>query len=369
MEKIKKFFLLVIFWSSFWNLSCLSQINYGFEVKCDSSYKQELNTKKVFLIGEFHNQSGNIETAIGYLNLLHQNGIYPKYWLVEDGAAYAYLFNHFLETGDEHTLSLIEDGLEARMYYREIRRYHNSLSKKNKFSIVGIDSRKDLSIIHNAIRLNIIKYFSDIDTITTSKKFPNLYIKSLVESILANNKPEFTKGKYLLYDINGISEMLIEKDSVRFNNKELKKNLREILAGFHLECERKHLFYRFESKAFKIKREQFLTNNLSRLFLLDSTSSAFGQFGIYHVVLGHKIEEEVFNFATEINSGRNNPFLKDKVSENLIWYSTIGTKPYAKLNLKLNHYINKLKNLKKDAPQITKINNRNYILLNNKNKQ
>lgn len=351
--------LLILFLFS--TLNNYSQIKNSINFNKDTFINKEIKAKKIHLIGEFHNISGNLRIGAGYLNHLNSSNIFPKYWIIERGYAYSYLFNYFLETGDEYCLSLLEYYEDTKKFYQGIREYWNQLEKDKKFRFIGVDSENDIYRTYYVLRLVIMKEIN-LGNILNKKETK---ITKIIDSFLSIKTPELYDKKILKNDLYSLSEALNTSDSNEINNIETRFELKKMINSYKFDKEQNRFFYKFESIDYKKRRELFLVNSFQTNTVLDTNTHVFGQLGIYHVLLNFEIEKGETNFATKINSGLFGNFLKNQVSDNIIWYKSVPLKHYKKLNLNLKHYKNEFNKLKENNIVIKGIENHNFILYKN----
>lgn len=352
LKKIALYFFLVLAL----RLTCQVS-NSIYEISDPDTVSKDYTKIRLFLTGEFHYQPGNLNLMLSYWEHLNKNNIYPMYIIEEQGPSVGYTLNKYLETGDEYLLDLLESYEASKPLYRALFKYRNELPENKKFYFVGVDIEQYYYITEYAIRNILIKEpYENTDSLPYEVR----YVYSLLKQI---NRPDITSTKLLKKLIKKTSDIMKTKDSTIILNwagKEWEK-LKEIIASFELSSKRKHLLINNESAKFFKEREDFMLNNVYRLYKKDSTTTAYGHFGIYHIQLSPetKTKKEIKScFASLLNSNPKYYILNGRISSNSIFYGYIKFKHYKFLGASETEVKNQLSKMPNNSLALFELRNR-----------
>lgn len=302
-----------------------------------------LSSIKLFLTGEFHYQPGNFNIMLSYWDFLNKNQIYPKYIIEEQGPSYAYLFNKYLETGDNYLLDLMEGYEGSKKLYKQIRFYRNNLPSDKKFYSVGVDIEQYSYMTMYALRDILMRSFSNIKDIDT---LPD-ELWSLHQEVKTMDRPDLWRRKDLKKTISKISKAIKTKDSIiikSWSGNDFQQ-VQNIIKSFDLSLKRKRLFLNNEGKKFQKAREELMTKNIYDIYLKDSSAISYGHFGLNHIQLS--LKGKYNSLAVILNSDRKYNVLNNKICSNTIYYSYFKKKDYKSLNLdyiKINEKLRTMEN-------------------------
>lgn len=124
----------------------------GFPVEYDAAVPNallspaHLAAHDLFLSGETHGVAWNDPVNLQYFQMLHRQGR-VRCLLMECGPSMAWLGSRYLEDGDEQWLTWMMNSvqgtaactLERRVFWRQLRRFQETLPPSDRFQVVGID--------------------------------------------------------------------------------------------------------------------------------------------------------------------------------------------------------------------------------------
>jgi hypothetical protein len=356
-------------------------------------------SKKIFFTGEDHRFiDANNSTTLAFLKYLNQKqGV--NHLMLELGYSWGEIANRYIQTGDSSLFQLLQYSSHKsfNVFFKELYEYNKNLSPENKVQIHGIDVERfyELALLH----LNYL--------IPKKKEVPNELILS-IESIQS-------LAKYV--EIQGLQENEDEEDeeaTEEYNSEENEENeynssldiskysifqsIDSILSDFHKNKKLYELylgdnFAEFEKITQELRdykqwriyenssmvqrfifRENYMFQNMKRLFVEYPNAKFYGQFGRCHVsLIRTKDDCNWVDFRSIANRLQEFEPTQDKVVSIGIFYAS---KPEYESSRMVKQY---MKDLAKKAPEneinifsldtsIIKEVKYNYILIDKKAK-
>ena len=156
----------------------------------------------LFFVGEIHEVSTSPKIDVAMFKQLHKIAGVRTY-VAEMDIAQAYFINEYIRGSDEFELKYIlkewvvgigQKSAEVREKYTALREYYQSLSKSEKFEIVGIEMNTDFELIRKLLTMKLILNEKELNIDDDSlivwgqKKLPKL---------IEDNKTKLSKIDYL----------------------------------------------------------------------------------------------------------------------------------------------------------------------------
>jgi len=196
---------------------CVDLGQNAFE-NCEN-FNIDIENKKLIILGEKHYMAQNSIIQVDLL--IHLNMKFGvKYLLIEFGRAEAYLYNQYLQTGDEWYLNYTFGGCNGYQEFlssmKKLYEYNSGLSSSNKIIIHGLDFEREPGLSASMYKLlsnhsdevkvkrliNII--YNRLDTIGVERDTKD-YIYFLREKISEISFPKDGSGKMINTIINNNS--------------------------------------------------------------------------------------------------------------------------------------------------------------------
>lgn len=264
MKYFPSIIFAILFLSSFLSAYAQDTVVYCVDLKrTDFEHynvlNQDIEGKKVIMIGENHRMGASaIIQADLFMHLNKRFGV--RHLLIEFGRAEAYLYNQYLQTGDEwylnHTFHGYKRYKESFSGWKKLYDYNSGLDASKKLVVHGLDVEREPGL--SATMYKLLSVYEDnpqikglinsvkirLDTIGIVRK-PQDFVDYLTDRILAVSLPEDENKKII--------------DEILYTN--------PFLSNF--------------SDRDKCMAETFMQ--------LDSTNEVFlGQFGFAHAMLDNK---------------------------------------------------------------------------------
>ena len=270
---------------------------------------------KIHLVGEIHYKPVNQEIRFLYLRLLNSLGIYPKYIVREEGEAASFIRNLYFETGNEFYLNQVSVMNPYRAEDIELKKYYLSLPEEKRFQFKGMDVEYSFYKPHFVIAYIFRKHRASL--IDSLNFFDKEQLCALTESILEKQDPYTWDKKLVRKDVDSLIGWFRCEDSVLLKNtlgQEDYSLIKRILRGYVLGKGDLRLA-NSRSGEYNIEREKFLCDNLYQLYLRDTSSYYYGQFGMAHVILSAE---------DTIKRALNNPSFVSQLYSSAFYSSTNG---------------------------------------------
>ncbi len=213
----------------------LSKNNEVLNLETESKIKMldtEFLENSVFLFGENHGASEPHQVDLILFKQLHQRANL-RYYIAEIDAAKAWMLNKYLQDGDENWLKKIfkswinESAQWANksnyVKYQKLREFYQSLPKKDRFKIIGIDTVQDYDLLKESLKNLIPNKIKDgklkdliaiIDTVSPKGR-KILGIKA--REINTNQKSYSTDLQYFINSLSYLGAGMY-RDSIMFRN-------------------------------------------------------------------------------------------------------------------------------------------------------
>lgn len=222
---------------------------------------QDIEDKKIIMLGEEHYMAANtILQADLFIHLNKQFGV--RHLLIEFGRAEAYLYNQYLQTGDEwyinHTNPGFNKSEEFLSSWKKLYDYNSRLDSSKKLVVHGLDFEREPGLSASLYKL-----------LSAYESTPQ--IKRLINSI----------------------KIRLDTIGIERRNKEYVYSLRESINALSLlEDENKKIIDEIINNDFFLfisvgpERDMYMTQNF---LALDTTDEVYlGQFGFTHTMLDHE---------------------------------------------------------------------------------
>lgn len=289
------------------------------------------NSSKIFLIGKEQPGKENLAVDISFLRKLNADNIFPKYIILETGHAKAFILNRYLENGEIDLLKdlFILDSV-SQNHYAKLREIHRNLSPDRKFSFIGVNYDFDYEATHLALRYLLLneKEFSENTMCTSGLKYINYderfnyLICTFIDQRLSDSRAK--EDIELMLDIlnSKDSSLVIKKMGTKYNEAKM------VLNSYLLSKQRKNsfIYYTPGDREFQKKREDFITNNIYKLFLKDTAAYIFGSFTSCYTLFKEPdtLKIGVFNsFANSLNYSGKYPYTNNKICASVTIYGYI----------------------------------------------
>ncbi len=196
------------------SLYCVDVQQMDFK-QCDA-FNQDIEGKKMIMIGEEHHQVVNSILQTELLIYLNQQfGV--RHLLIEFGRAEAYLYNQYLQTGEEwylnHTFQGFNQYKEFFTYWKKLYDYNMGLDNSKKLVVHGLDFEREPGL--SASLSKLLEAYADhpqvknlqdtlkmrLDTIGVERD-TKAYIYHLRKSIPSLALPEGENKKVIDYIIS-----------------------------------------------------------------------------------------------------------------------------------------------------------------------
>jgi len=248
-----------------------------------------LKQKKLFLVGETHGVSSNPIVMLKCIRYLYEYAGMRRL-LIEASPGEAFLYNQYLGTGDENTVSLCWDfrTKEYQEYWREVFAFNATKSAGERIKVIGLDFESDIA------------FARVIEIMKPKDKVPPLHLQPLLDSlslILAKKgRPDYLHRNLFLSFVQNY-----QKDKSSF----------EIYFGKYFASLLPILGNKASFQMPKFRDEEMVANFYAQTDWKDTTVSYFGSLGCQHTYLndGH-------SFACLLNKQN----LKDKVLSIPVYY-------------------------------------------------
>lgn len=321
---------------------------------CQASDEMHCNNySKIFLIGKEQPGKENLAVDISFLRKLNADNIFPKYIILETGHAKAFILNRYLENGEIDLLKdlFILDSV-TQNHYVKLRAIHENLSPDRKFSFIGVNYDFDYEATHLALRYLLLneKEFSENTMCTSGLKYINYderfnyLICTFIDQRLSDSRAK--EDIELMLDIlnSKDSSLVIKKMGVKYNEAKM------VLDSYLLSKQRKNsfIYYTPGDKEFQKKREDFITNNIYKLFLKDTTAYIFGSFTSCYTLFKEPVPDkvDVFNtFANSLNYNGKYPLTNNKICASIIIHKDLLKQQSKDYGLNKNELVNEYKAL------------------------
>jgi hypothetical protein len=303
---------------------------------CEQTSDNNLKGNKLHLIGEYHHKFNNEKLQLTYLQLLHQNGIFPKYFIMERGSAHSYIFNKYFLTEDESLLDLVFILKSDKDLFKELHKYRCSLEDDKKFEIAGVDYNDYVDLVHFVIKDLLLSNLHKKDSTLYNKviKYNNYansdsLILNLAVSFKLKERPQVWDWNALRKDLKRFSGILESTDSLQLLNVvgEDIKFIKDVLQAYEEPLKNKNLY----SQANQFTRDKYMAGNIYGLLSRDSNVVMIGQLGSAHVQ--KRWPDGKINLAYLLNNDPSFRRLNNRVFTNTIIYKTFPNRIYKSLNL------------------------------------
>lgn len=326
-------------------------------------------TKKIFFTGEDHRFiEANNSTTLAFLKYLNQKqGV--NHLMLELGYSWGEIANRYIQTGDSALFELLQYSSHKsfNVFFKDLYEYNKNLSPENKIQIHGIDVERfyELALLH----LNFL--------IPSTKEVPNELILS-IESIQSLAKYVEIQG--LQEKENEEEEESTEEDSseeedeysssLDISKYSIFQSIDSILSDFQRNRKLYAVFLdsnftEFEKITQELKiykqwriyensnmvqrfifRENYMFQNMKRLFEEFPNAKFYGQFGRCHVsLIKTKDDCNWVDFRSIANRLQEYKHTKDKVVSIGIFYAS---KPEYESSRMVKQY---MKDLAKKVPE------------------
>ncbi|MCG2615076.1 hypothetical protein LZZ85_12325 [Terrimonas sp. NA20] len=199
IKKLFIFFTLFVFISG---ISAQSKIADCLREELMTSTPQQLNKltdqlvlslpgKRFYLVGESHTFLANNDLQLELLRSLHGQGVYNV--ACELPHATCFLYNQFLETGDEQILADLRPAATYKLL-KKVREFNLSLPKEQQIRYYGID----YSDPQHGLR-NLYKSLRSIRSYVTSKSLP---LDTLIGHYLSKDSISMSDARLLCPQLN-----------------------------------------------------------------------------------------------------------------------------------------------------------------------
>ena len=255
--------------------SCVSQNETNELINDSIANAFRVKKNKIFIIGEFSNQSSNKFINYSILTALNKSGIYPRYLISDFGNAKAFLINNYLITGLECDLDNVSPIKSDRSFFLSLHKYRTTLPDSLKFYAKGVTFDNTITYTYLALyellkkidfkKMNNLKYNFPKEVISDFLKTDELaatnnQMKRFVEDFYKDYLMDSTSFKNILdYDYSAFKDIIFSYEKYLILNKNNKKQRNEI--------------------------EELTAENIYKIIKEDSTAVLFGQFGNYHIPL------------------------------------------------------------------------------------
>lgn len=232
---------------------------------------ETMNGCKVFLMGEVHGVAVNPEMSFTLLNYFYHRAN-VRHYLIEYGAAEAYLIQRYLDTGDE---SWLDDTWSVQMeeyqtFWRKLYRFNQSVTEK--VDVIGLDFDND----HLCAKA--------ILSLCPAGAQPGPEISVLLDSARANCKRKsFLEDRFISWFRTHFDAHEMEYADYFGDNYELVRRFAVNYASY----------WKFKD------RDYYMMNNFTELDP-DTAHGYFGAFGWYHAeqstkgTLANRLNAELF---------------------------------------------------------------------------
>lgn len=257
----------------------------------------EIEGNKIILLGEIHGVAANQKLEEKLIRYIKEKTNF-KYLLVEDSYSGAYFINKYLETGDIKILEKLFKSLKGTYAYtednyrlfKELYEYNQSLPKKDRIMLVGVDIEHQPTISFD--------YIKDI--------LPKEEAPEEIETIINDLRHKsWVNYNDILESLNNNREIYIEY-------------LDENYLGFNLVIENlknRAAAYDVDEKDWDQVRDEMMYNNFITIDNYLDDGIYFGQWGM------NRIFQEKFDgvdwFASRVNNTKK---YKGKILPVNFWY-------------------------------------------------
>lgn len=248
----------------------------------------DLKEKDIFLTGENHGVSANVELRMKFLRYF-KNKTNFKYYLWELPYSTAYFLNKYLETGDKRRLNQAYSPLKGTdaynkddyKHWEEVYKFNQNLDKANKISVIGID------IEHQPI--NALKFIEETFLLVMEKN-PWKDLAYFIEGILEALDRIIKKVKQIAHPRDLRNSKLIKDFSYKLN-RDLKRRqaLYEKVLGedyFSVKLVNENLLNMYQvygGNNFNHIRDGKMYKNFIKIYREIPYGKYYGQLGLSHI--------------------------------------------------------------------------------------
>ena len=282
--------------------------------KSDSSiFPNPNNQYRFFIMGEYHFKDDNSELFLNAFKNLYKNEN-VRIVFMESGYANTIILNHYLETGDESSLSYVLENFQFKRYvYEDLLSFYDTLPENEKFKFVGVDLE-----IYEADT----KFQYATQLLTTDNEIPDS-LNNLINEFEDHNYADDTEAAQksfdkICFDWKRNNEKY--KELMGDNYKTYVTLIKKIKKSYRFD------YYNYNYGKDSIKqtnRERYIYNMIVSEVNKNPDCNFFGQFGLAHIGLERFLivsEADGFqSFSAKLNSNKKSP-LRDQVCSIAILY-------------------------------------------------
>lgn len=322
------FFLFFGFWANSQDRSVLNLANdndYATFSIFDSIGIEDYN---LFFTGEDHRYPlSNSDIELKMFKYLHKR-VGVRTYLLEFGEGMAYFINKYISQGDSNAKIVLKNNL-SKTYFRlftGLKNFNDSLPATEKITAIGIDIDREPTYAVSYLEQFLPNNFENVDD---SIKIHLEALKAISEYY--KTKSDGWNAKEEIFD--GKEYLSIDKTITLFiKNFEANKEKYNSLLGDNYTDFSKAIVWLNEYFYWKslsssaqqyLFRENFMANNLKKLFSSQPNIKAYGQFGRCHTQTNRNEKDCSYYYfnslATRLNNG-SHARLKGKVFSCPIFY-------------------------------------------------
>lgn len=284
---------------------------------------EDLKNHDVFLAGEGNFHVSNVPLKIKLFKYFVENaGV--KYYIPQLSASEGWLYNKYLETGDEelkeysfYWIDSVRKVMSTNTEWKEMKKYYSSLPEAKKFKVIGLDMELDLVDPLKCLNL-MISEKENIESIPLLQELKNnIENNAFNDDSISKDNPIYKFALRIKEDLDNnvdIYEKVLEDDFIHF--KFINEGMISLVDGTVKGKDESHPFSR------GIVGEKQLSENLSYAYEYLPKGKFFGQWATSRATL-RKLKCQGFsfdNFAYVLNESDSK--LKNKVFS--INYNDIG---------------------------------------------